>query len=183
MECPFTKTRLWDKDGSIGNMCHNYRCPAVKKARVDILNYIWAGVSSWISWYSRTRNLPNSCLWCFGNGYFALVVWTSYVLLFTDTEKKDFFCQIRLLLKGGQVWSAFHGMETTCTSPLLREQETTHWLISPYVYENCMGEKGKGCFHENRCIWASVFSLNWIHIAKMSLPVTCCEVWAKAVFP
>ena len=61
---------------------------------------------------------------------FAQVVGTSSVLLFPDVEKKEFSCQNRLLLKGDTVWYAFHGMETPCMEPVLREQEDTYWLIS-----------------------------------------------------
>ena len=50
---------------------------------------------------------------------FPLVVPTSYVLLFPDTEKKALSCQVRLLIKGEQVWSDFQVMETTCTKLLL----------------------------------------------------------------
>ena len=66
--------------------------------------------------------------------YFALVVQTSFVLLFPDMEKNDFSCQIRILLNAGQVLSAFHAIETHFIEPfLLRQQEATHWFISHHV--------------------------------------------------
>ena len=43
---------------------------------------IGAGVCSWSWLYCSTRKLPNSCLWMFWNGHFALVVQTNNVLLF-----------------------------------------------------------------------------------------------------
>ena len=60
-------------------------------------------------------------------------------------EKKE-FCQIRLLLKGDAVCSAFHGMETLGMAPVLREQEATHLIISHTLEENSKVEIGKGRF-------------------------------------
>lgn len=36
----------------------------------------------------------------------------------------------QVLHKGGHVWSAFQGMETLWTEPVLRELEEAHWYIS-----------------------------------------------------
>lgn len=93
-------------------------------------SHFGARVHSRIWWYSWSRKLPNSCLWCFWNGSFVLVIWNSSVLLFPDMEKKELSCQIRLLLKEVPVCCAFHGMETPYTVPLHIELEATHWWIS-----------------------------------------------------
>ena len=92
------------------------------------------------------QELPKSCLWCLWNGYLALVVSTSYVLLFPDIEKKDFSCQIRLLLKGDHVWISFHVMESLCIDTVLREHEATHWFISPTWGGNQCGKKARLAF-------------------------------------
>ena len=75
------------------------------------------------------------------------------MLIFSDMEKKEFSCQIRLPLVGDPVLSAFHGMETPGMAPVLREQEETHWIISHNLEENSRrGDICKGCFPEHRCI-------------------------------
>ena len=58
-----------------------------------------------------------------------------------------------------------------------------HWTISqkswgntliylPNVKEIWVGE-GNGCYWEQICIGACVFSLSWINMATMSLPISC----------
>ena len=51
---------------------------------------------SWIS--SVTMRIPNFCLWSLRNVHFDLVLWTSYLLIFPDIEKKDFSCLVRHLV-------------------------------------------------------------------------------------
>ena len=89
--------------------------------------------------------------------FFVLVVRTSSVLTLPDMEKKEFSCQIRLLLKGDPVWSACHGMETPCPEPVLREHEATLWFFSDnleisiggkaWVYFLSIGAFGLVCIH------------------------------------
>lgn len=66
-----------------------------KQARVAILSidaFGWAIVFplSWI--HFATKSLQISCCWCLVIGQFFLIVWTTYVLLIPETEKKKCSC-------------------------------------------------------------------------------------------
>ena len=69
-----------------------------EKVRVAFLSIDSFGLLSihWGEYYIATKSLPISCWWGFCKGRFALLVRTSYVLLFPEMEKKDFSCQIRI---------------------------------------------------------------------------------------
>ena len=66
------------------------------KACSPELKWFWARVYS-LSWiHIATISLSISCWWSVFKGCYLLVVWTSYVLLIPEMEKKDISCQIRL---------------------------------------------------------------------------------------
>lgn len=54
-----------------------------------------------------------------------------YKLLFPNMEKKFFSCQVRVLHKQEQDFSAFYVMKNPCNVPWLRKQEAARCIISP----------------------------------------------------
>ena len=107
---------------------------------------IGAGVHSltWIS--SAPMTLPNSCLWSLWNIHFALVIQTSYVLIFPDIAKTDFSCHIILLLYRVHFRNAFQEMETACHKPELREEEAGHWCLCHNDRRHLYGKEARVAF-------------------------------------
>ena len=71
-----------------------------------------------------------------------MVVGTSSVLLFPEMEKKE-FCEIRLLLKGDPVWSAFRGWKS-CTKNQCSESKRPHIGWSPAMWRSILeGRKAR----------------------------------------
>ena len=103
------------------------------------------------------------------NVTFALIVRTSSVLLFPDMGKKEFFCQCRLLLKGDAVCSAFHGMETPFTEPVLRDQRQVIGS-SPARCRRILGGKNSRVAFLTIDVFGLMSSLSWKHVAYKSLP-------------
>ena len=83
---------------------------------------------AWLTCWTRSFQTLGGCILWIGN--FTLVVWTGYVLLVPDMEKKDFLCFLRDLQKGEYIWSAFWGTENPCHEPGLSEHEAAHWNFS-----------------------------------------------------
>ena len=73
--------------------------------------------------------LPNSCLWSLWNVQFALVLWTSSVLIFPDTAKQDFTCQIRPFLYREHFCNTFQAKKTPCCTTGPREEEAGPWCL------------------------------------------------------
>ena len=95
---------------------------------------IGAAEASWglfTCWTKKLQNAWGLSVWI---GKFNLVVWTGYVLLVHDKEKKDFSCSLRFLHRGEHVWSAIWGMENPCNESGFRENEVAHGMFS----HNCM---------------------------------------------
>ena len=91
------------------------------------------GIGAGVCFLSRiafeTMMLPNSCLWGLCNVHFGLVVQNSYVLIFSDIEKKHFSCQIRVLLYWEHVGKPFKQWKLHAPKSMLREEESGHCFI------------------------------------------------------
>ena len=127
MESPCTKPGLQDKEGTHWILCHNYsRSLAVKKAKVDFLSEVTLG----LVWAHGLDDIVEkgslqTILVVFLKWLYCPFLTTSYVFLIPDMEKKVFSGQIRLLLKGDQVWNVFHWMETQSMESVIRDRGTT----------------------------------------------------------
>ena len=157
-----------------------------KKARVDFLSKVALGLV-FINWVEYTLQQDTSILffffWNWWEGNSALVVWTSYVLLFPNIEQKWFSCQIRLLLKEAHIWSAFPVMDTPCTKPVLREQEAAHWFTFP-SYRRFIGLKKPMVVFLSKDSLGLVFA-HWIKYIcnQQASKLLFCGVGEMAIFP
>ena len=112
-------------------------------ARVAFLSRDALGLVSilWVEYALKPGCFPT--LVC-GDGEMAILPWLYELTMFWFPwyEKKALSWQIRLLLKGEPIWSAFQVMESPCNKPVLIEQEAAHWFICP-SYSRSIGGKKK----------------------------------------
>ena len=106
------QTRPPQSRGSQLFICHNYRRRlGGKKNKYSFPEWrnIWAGVHSLIWLFSWTRKLPSSCLLCLWNGYFSLVLWTSYALISLILKRKILNATSGFSSKEIKFWKHFNG--------------------------------------------------------------------------
>lgn len=126
-ESPCTKPGLWEVEEAHWFLWHKYRRKqAVKKARIDFLSEVTLG----LVWAHGLDDIVEkgslqTILVVFLKWLYCPFLTTSYVFLIPDMEKKVFSGQIRLLLKGDQVWNVFHWMEIQCMESVIRDRGTT----------------------------------------------------------
>ena len=101
------------------------------------------------------------------NVHFALVLQTSYVLIFPHISKKQFSFQIRPFLSREHFWSAFQEKESPGCTPVLREEEAGHWCLCHDRRIGC-GKEASVAFLSKEAL--GVVSVYWGECMKQS----CC---------
>ena len=125
---------------------------------------------SWIS--SAILTLSKTCLQIFWKVHFAMILRSSYVLIFPDIAKKDFSCQIRPFLYRQHFWNAFQAKDTPCGKPVLRQLEAGHCCL-------CHNDRRIWCWTEARVAflikrhWDGVLIWRWMYKAKTLLSISC----------